>query len=214
METNEQAFHPPTEPVPIQRVAIGSSWPGVVGSIALVFGVLGILQGVMGIVGSVVMGFVASMANAAPSPSGGPNAMAGVAMMEQYRWWMIASALIGAAIAGVLLTGGIGMLRRRAGCAVVLMAWAALKMVWGLVTTGVGVMIQREQMQAMQAQMAQQSQPMPAAMMTGMSEGIMLASLVFGLAWAWALPVFMLVWMNRPKIKAEVRAWRAPLMAG
>jgi len=37
--------------------------------------------------------------------------------------------------------------------------------------------------------------------------------LVFAIVWGWALPIFMLIWFSRRKIKAEIAQWGQPTSA-
>lgn len=204
MEPMEEQFHPPTEPVPVQRARQGSAWPGVVGSIALVFGVLGIAQGGLTLLGSIVMRFVSSAASAAPG--GGAAAMSGITAMEKYAVLVYTVALTGSAVAVLLLVGGIQLLRRNPGATAWLVTWGMLKICWGGGSVWMNVHMQREQMRIMQTQV---NSPMPAALMGGVMELLMTGGIVLGLMWAWALPVFVLIWFSRRKVREEVRSWRA-----
>ena len=38
-------------------------------------------------------------------------------------------------------------------------------------------------------------------------------TLVLGIVWGWALPIFMLIWFSRRKIKAEIAQWGQPASA-
>lgn len=202
METSAQEPYqpvtPPTEPVPIVRRELGSTWPGVIGAIAIVFGALGILNGLMAMASPFFVNMMGNM---------GGQTTGMVETMKSWMWWVILSGVLTIVVASVLLAAGIGVVRRRAWGAKTMLVWAVLKFVWGGISVAGGVLMQMEQMKAMQAQTASPGQGVPAAMMTGMTDMVMIFGLGFGLLWAWALPVFVLIWFMRPKIRAEVRAW-------
>ena len=41
----------------------------------------------------------------------------------------------------------------------------------------------------------------------GFFDVMIVVTLVFGLAWGWAFPVFLLIWLSRGRIKNEVAGW-------
>jgi hypothetical protein len=95
------------------------------------------------------------------------------------------------------------LVRRRAVARTLCMSWAGIKIIFAIVNTIVSFMMQPGQIQSAPPQGA-------AAITTSMQtmEGpIVIFFQLINLAWALALPVFMLIWFNRTKIKDEVATW-------
>jgi len=55
--------------------------------------------------------------------------------------------------------------------------------------------------------MGQSSGGIPMPFGGGFYDVMIVVTLVFGLAWGWALPVFLLIWLSRGKIKNDVAGW-------
>jgi hypothetical protein len=184
---------PPTEPVPIRRAALGSSWPGVIGTISIVFGAMAMLGGVATLFGPLLMSWIRNI--------GGAETAGAFAAMDKWEWWTYLSGALGFGVAAVLLAGGIGLVRRRPRSRGVLLTWAAMKLVLGGVASVMGAFIQWD---------IQSANAQSASVPPGMVWGMVVVSLVIGFAWLAALPIFMLIWLTRPKIKAEIRSWGTP----
>jgi hypothetical protein len=91
--------------------------------------------------------------------------------------------------------------RRQAG-ARLMRRWAALKIAVALVSGAVGLGVGLGQVEAMRA-------AGPGSMPAGVHPAMTLFSVVGGVLWLWALPVFVLIWLNRSTIRAEVAGWAA-----
>ncbi len=79
----------------------------------------------------------------------------------------------------------------------------------------IGFLVQQAQMEAMQRML--EEDPNTAGMMPGFF-GTLMAIIgpvifVFAIVWGWALPIFMLIWFSRRKIKAEIAQWGRPASA-
>ncbi len=186
---------------PQQRLRGPSQWPTVIGVLAIIFGAFEVLGGCVGIVSPWVM---SAMAAALPEEQS-----LGMAAMVEWGRWMVASSLAGLGIGVLLLLGGVNLMRRRPRGRTMCMTWALLRIPVVVLGLAVGYLMQRDHLVAMQEMFA--SDPsVPAAMsaMFGrfMQAGV-LAGSVIGLLWGWALPIFMLIWFSRGKIKTEVAAW-------
>ncbi len=200
---DQRTLTPPTLPTPAlqQHPRRPSQWPTVIGVLAIIFGALEVLGGCVGIVSP---WFMSAMAAALPEEQS-----LGMAAMVEWGRWMVAGSLAGLGLGVLLLLGGVSLMQRRPRGRTMCLTWAALRMpvvVFGLV---VGYLMQQDHLVAMQEMFA--SDPnVPAAMsaMFGrfMQVAAVLAS-VIGLLWGWALPVFMLIWFSRGKIKTDVAAW-------
>ncbi len=200
---NQPDVTPPTVPTPAlqQHLRRPSQWPTVIGVLAIIFGAFEVLGGCGGIV---LPWFISAMVEALPEEQ-----PLGMAAMVEWGRWMVAGSLAGLGLGVLLLVGGVRLMQRRPRGRTLCLTWAALRMpvvVFGLV---VGYLMQQDHLVAMQEMFA--SDPsVPAAMsaMFGrfMQAGV-LAGSVIGLLWGWALPVFMLIWFSRGKIKTEVASW-------
>lgn len=183
---------PPIQPGTIAAPARLSNWPSVVGTIAIVLGAGGILLNVWtGLAPLLIRWFQ-------------PFMLPGqVQAMNDWLTWTLATTLVAAALAVLLFIGGIRLVRRSQSAPGILRVWAVLRMLGGLFATIVAALAQQAQFQAIQSSSSAVALPM------GSSLGhlMLFLGLAFGLAWAWAMPVFVLVWFARGKIKSDVAGW-------
>ncbi len=184
-----------------------SSWPTVIGIIAIIFGSLATLQGCMGLGWPLVAGLFTSA-----MPEDQAEMMS---ITEPLMPLMIISGGLTMVIAIVLLIGGIGLTKRSPGSPKVCRIWAGSKMLLVVYASIVGYLVQQAQMEAMQ-RMLEEDPNTPAAM-PGFLGTFMAVfgplTLVLGIVWGWALPIFMLIWFSRTKIKAEIAQWGQPASA-
>ena len=184
---------PPIDPGELGPSAPAPAWHKPIGVIAIVFGSLGMLGGCWGMVAPQVMG---TMASKMP-----PEVAGQVEVMHDFAGWTIASSLVGLVVAAALLVAGIGVHRQRRWGVTVARVWAVGKMLL-VVATGV-LTYQVFQETAARMSQTQGMQAMPGGFMSAMGG----ATTAVGVLWGWALPVFLLVWFGRRKIKQEVGAW-------
>jgi len=126
------------------------------------------------------------------------------------------SAAIYGGAGALLLAGGILLLRRRRVASPVLKFWAVLKLVGGTYLVYQNTILTKIQFAAL----FRPEISMPEV--DGSNEtledfdrimdfGIMQAALWFGAVFGWlwlaALPVFLLIWLNRRRVKAEIASW-------
>ncbi len=190
---------PPVEPGEIPHPP--SAWPKVIGVITIIFGSLAILGGCSGAVSSL---FMSSLSGLVPEEQATMYDA-----MEGLKPWMIIGAVLALALGILQLVAGIGLVRRRAWSPTACMVWAAIKMVFVVGYTILGDMARQAQFEAAQ-EMIQQDPNMPAgmaAMMASFFQVFGVFAIVVGILWGWALPVFLLIWFSRGKIKAEVAGW-------
>ena len=181
---------PPTQPGPIATPVARSSWATVIGTIAIVFGSLGSLQGVLGILSPLTTAFFR------------PFMFAGQAeAIEQSTVWNVGSGVAGLVIAVLLLVGGIRIVGRHRGAVVVLRGWAVAKILFILITTVVGYQLVQSQMEAFQ------NNPNLAGPGAPVFKTVGAIGMVFGVVFLCSLPVFVLIWFSRSKIKDEVAGW-------
>lgn len=192
---------PPTEPGPVGNAAPSpSAWPTVLGVIAIVFGVLGTLGGAWGALVPLFPRFLGPRA-VTSSP-----AFESLHAMESWYPLTVALALLALALALLLLAGGVGLLRQRRWGVATCRAWAGLKIVLVAITTAVTfAMQQRVVLPAVQAQ-ATATGPAPSG---AIFTATLYAGAGFSLMWGWALPVFVLIWFGRRRVREEVAAWKS-----
>ncbi len=184
---------PPTQPGQLGTRGEGKSWPSVLGTIAIIFGVLGILGGIFGLFGPAIMRAVSSV-----MPK---NAPTGLEAYDDWSGWMRASSVVAMLIAALLLVGGIRLYRRRGSSVRIIRRWAVIKIVYAIGATAVNYQIQQEQFEAMAQGGGGAATPVQMA-------GVMAAVTVgISVLWLCALPVFMLIWLSRRKVREEFGGW-------
>ncbi len=201
----------PTEPPPLPAPAApptwrGSAaapaprpqWPIVIGVICVVFGSFGALNGVIQCLSPMVQAFF-------PSNFGGAGPASSVmAVSQQYAPVQIVLGVLSTLVAALLGVGGGLLLQRRREARPVLLGWACVKLVLALVSVVMGIVVQV----AVMAAISQPGGAGPAAAMPAGFMAVMMGlGMVVGLAWLAALPVFMLVWMSRAAVRAEIASW-------
>jgi hypothetical protein len=172
-------------------------WPRVIGIIAIVFGGFGLVCSGWGMFGVAI---AKAMLKNVPNQGGQVEQ---IEAMDRMQPWVVGSSLVALFVAILLLVAGIMLVRRRAVARTLCMSWAGIKIIFAIVNTIVSFMMQPGQIQSAPPQGA-------AAITTSMQtmEGpIVIFFQLINLAWALALPVFMLIWFNRTKIKDEVATW-------
>jgi len=185
---------PPTQAGQMYIPTQPSKWPTVIGIIAIVFGVLGALGGIWGAITSIFMDKMMFM-----TPPGQRDHI--VDSMREMSGLTIVGGLLSMFAAVLLFVAGVGLVKCRPWSGKLCNTWAFLKIVVLIFSTYVGYMTQQAMMEAMI-----QNNPNMAAnpgMMIGASIGVFI-----GLVWGLALPVFMLIWFSRAKVKQEVATWR------
>lgn len=171
-----------------------SKWPTVVGVICIVFGSCGVLAGCCG------TGFVLfaeqfanwlekQVAQAPSAPASSRDGIIQMRVMAQHLGLSVSVAAAGLLLASVLLCGGIGLVKRRRYSRAVLNAWSLLKV---LLAIGAG---------ALNYWIAK------LAVAEGATTGPSALTIGLGFAWTILLPCFILLWMNRARVKAEVASW-------
>jgi hypothetical protein len=176
-------------------------WPTVIGVIAAVLGAMGALGGAWGIVGSMMMGWLPA---AMPKlPAGQPDPTQFFKVMLDWRPWLIAVSTVTLLVALWLLCGGILLMMRHAAARPALIWWSVAKMALVVGASAVNYQVNQAQMAAMQ-----QSGGMLAGM-SSMMGALGAIGMAVSIAWGWALPVFMLTWMLRPRIRQQVAAWHS-----
>ena len=191
--------HPPPSAPPVTPGVIAprpSRWPAIIGTIAIVFGILATLGGCVGLV---VMPVIEAFMEAVPSQQN--PALAG---LSDWKQWTIPGSLAGMALGILLLVGGSGLLKRRSWGHRVCLGWAGLKMILVIYMATIQYQIAIDQAEAIRNDPNMQSLPAPFA---SIMQSFGMIGVIVGVIWGWALPVFLLVWLSRRKIRAEMQSW-------
>jgi hypothetical protein len=186
--TPAHPFTPPTDLDDIDRPEMRSSWPTAIGTIAIVFGALGAL------------GWLYSGA----SPFlfkwfGGTFDENEPGMKAALAWqtWSVLLSLLAAALAVLLLVVGVRLVRRRRRALRAGIGWAILRMLLAVAHAAVFSQMAQQQFAEMQ------NDPNIAPMRNIVGP----ATAIFWIVWGCALPIFLLIWFGRRKIKDEVTTW-------
>ena len=192
MSPSPRFVSPPMQPGMPTMESPPSKWPTVIGIIAIIWAVLGLLGGVCGL-GSLFM--------ARSMPANFPGAP-GMSMSASPM--MLFGFLISLILKSCLLALGIGLIKRRPWAPQWIRTWAVVEILGSVVGTILGYFAQQPQFAAMASQPGMQQMP------PGFFQGIAISSVGCGLLFAWVLPVFVLIWFSRDKIKQEVATWQSP----
>lgn len=193
---------PPTEPGEISIRLRAPVWPTPLGIVYIVFGVFG---GITALVGALTtqmsVGIIKSF----------PGAEATAVGMEKYSWEHLASQSAEAVCALLLLVCGIFVLLKRRRVVPMIVVWAILKILAGIGGALLAAAMQKIQMEATLATIAQQRPNAPqqsAAVMSVVSNATMGFTIFFTVLIASALPVFSLIWFRLASVRATVAGWR------
>lgn len=200
---------PPTVPGPLGGVARKTRWPGVIGSISIALGAAGLLMGAVTLFSQAMSGYFAGMVP-------GQNQV----FAAQRKWFpqVAITQSISIAIATILFVAGIAMVRRSPRSRLLFTIWIPLRVLCAIAVTIVTYLMQRDQFAAMSATSVMGGGGAAApggggggpAVITGAiaDASVIAAAVGYGL-WAMIWPSFMLIWLLRPVIRAQMRAWQA-----
>lgn len=171
-----------------------TAWPTILGTVMLVLGVLAILGACLGLVLPLFADLFASIL---------PEEDDAMLVAEGWMWYVISASIVLLMLAGLQIVASVGLLRRSGWAVRTCVAWAIAKIVVVTINAVPNSMMQMQQL----------SEQSDTAGLPGGMEPIIFAvlilSVLFGLLWGWALPVFSLFWFARSKIKLETAQWRA-----
>lgn len=183
---------PPTSPGYIPPAP--PQWPGVLGVIAIVFGTLGALSALGSFASYLLLPMFQKLAGNAP----------GMQAAFGYKNWNLALGVVGLLAGGLLISAGIKLRARSPVAMTQVMWWSVIRMVMAVVQAVVASLAQWNTIQSMNSS---QSGAMPPAAVAIQKMLVPLTG-AGTLLWGWALPIFMLVWFRRAKIRKEVSSWR------
>ncbi|MSQ90922.1 MAG: hypothetical protein EXS01_05965 [Phycisphaerales bacterium] len=175
-------------------------WIKRLGGVAVAFGILGILVGLCGIGSAIFMDKLAGLIPINAGRGSGPSLVEVMAATSKYQALALTNGVLSMAVAGILLYGGIKLLQQRAKCRSILLNWAVLKFVVAISGTWIAYLSQRAQMEALPGGI----NPMFSAESWELLQNILLGSMF---VWLIALPIFVIVWFGRSKIKSQIATW-------
>jgi hypothetical protein len=192
---------PPQFSEALSREVPQTKWPKVVGIIGIVVGGVGGLGACCGVVGALATSWLSKLAEGQPvPPGGGPSPAEAMQAMAKHQGLIIALCVIALPIATMLIVGSVRLVRRRAGSPTLLLYWSAIKILETLGGTWAGFIMAKDQVQ-----LAKKTAATPAA--AEWAAKFATAQLVGGLVLGMALPIFLLIWLNRARIRDETAAW-------
>lgn len=194
---------PPDPPVMAPPSEMGdliperSRWPTVIGVIGILLAAFGLFGGCCGMVmiSPPVQDFFLGMA--AGSGNVSQEEIDAMKAAQPPMLWIIPATLFGMALSTLLLTGCIGLARRRAGGVKRCTVWAWISIPWTVIGMVVGVYIQ--------LQVPASAQQMGA----GFQYFFIAVGTCFALTTGVGFPMFMLIWFARQSVKDDVAAWEA-----
>lgn len=187
--------HPPTDPHTMPAaVRPPPTWPAAIGIVSIVLGSLGALGGCWGMIAPFMMG---AIFDAMPD-----EAAAMTDVFQQWAWWMAITSLVGMGFAICLILVGVGSLKRRPWTPRAVTGWSIAAIVYILIYAIGNFLMQQTQFEAM----ARQTGTMP-PMSSVFFEAIPVFSAAVMILFGWSLPVFLLIWFRRPKIRSEIAGW-------
>ena len=191
---------PPTEAG--ERPEHRSSWPNVIGIIAIVFGSMAALGSCFAIGALLFLDQYADIMNSFQAQAGQGEAWEEmVAIMDARQLIFLALGFLALFLAGLLLAGGIALIRRRPSARGLLLGWSLAKMAMAVTEAWAEWPLTKASYRAQAA-----NENMPEGFRTAMeSIAPVVASCTF--LWYAALPVFLLIWFNRGKVRSEMSSW-------
>ncbi|MDF1825176.1 MAG: hypothetical protein P1U68_11070 [Verrucomicrobiales bacterium] len=192
------ATPPPIDPslTPPQEV----KWPKTLGIIALVIGILGLLQ-----VAVAPISLIFLKQQMAILVEQGVNEEKVETFMTAMKATTIQSAIALGAIAILLTVGGVLLLKRKPLSAAIISVWAILKILIGGYFSMRSLSMTKMQLDITMSMGDVQGKD--AEMISRITEYATYAGAVFAILWIAALPVFFLIWFNRQPVKNEIKTW-------
>ncbi len=189
----EEIGEPP--PGPTRPAPAGSSWPDVMGIIAIILGAIGILSKM----GAIFYPFIRPVAVGFISRSDLPGTIESFLGFLPDPMVVMLSGMVEMALAALLLAGGIFLKNRRRLGVLLLKIWAWISIPWAVLETGLAhVLVQRMLPRLPHIQGVE----IPLG-------GFIQAGIFFGLIISLAVPIFALAWFGSRSTSAEVADWPA-----
>lgn len=194
-----EPLYDPRVPMPEQLPpARKSSWPAVLGTFLIIFGVLGSVCGVL--MGLMSMNFTKMLEQVKPLTPEQAEFMAS-GLMRTWSTITTTYLFIGATLALLALFCGIGLLMRRRWAVRLATTWAGLKIVLEIASTIGGIIVHQKIVQAIDSG-AVDVEAVP-ELFRKFSVLPVVVQLIFWLT----LPVITLLWLSRRETQEEVGRW-------
>lgn len=193
----------PNTPPPVQQAPPPpkSKWPTIIGIIALVFGILGLLGALTALANPFLIG--TQMENAVQQGISDREAVdAYMADFRKLQWFVIP---IGFTLGLILTLGGVLLLKRKPSAPLLLKVWSVLKVGGGGFLLFKGAALSRDQLDLLVGGNAAGTSQ--AEMAGEIASVVSKVVFVCQAAWLIALPLFLLIWFSRAKIKEAVANW-------
>ena len=191
----EPLYAPPGTEPRLPEIPDGGSWAKVIGILGIVFGGGALLLGVIGVVGQ---NFALQQYEAMGITK---------EMLAQHALFLNVVPIISLALGFLLLLGGILLVMKKPVSRTILLIWAMLKIAFALWQAPLGLAFQKELI-PLQQKMLSKGDPKVSdvgAIMETMGPIIQIISVL----WLCALPIFMLIWFMRARIRMQVSGWAA-----
>lgn len=186
---------PPARPASEKGATV---WSTLLGAIAIVFALGGCLAAIVTITSTFFMDSLVDMVRTFPNVSAQTIAsiQTAVDFSREWRPLMVGLALIRAALAAVLFTGGILLIRRHRSSVRILWIWALLQFLLVMASIGAGLVAEMAALEVMTA--ARSGATMAAVAVAGAA---------LRLVWGLILPAFILIWFARKPIREQTETW-------
>jgi len=197
--SDQQPYIPPLQPPSDawQVATPPSVWPKAVGIIMIVLGAYGLFTMAMGIAGTLFMPYLKDFLD---STGAGLGPAAGqFSAMENHQAMLMTILVTHGLLAGLLLAAGIGILKCRRWSLAPAFVYSVARIIHATVANIAQMPMQKEMLRSTAATPS----PLPPRLM----ELLVNISIPITIAIGCALPVFLLIWLLRPRIKAETAGW-------
>lgn len=185
---------PPTSPVSYMPPPPGPAWPTVLGILSIVLGSIGAVFAFFTVVGQLVISLSPFMGRTGVPP-------VAVDFLRAQAPRLIAINAVVAVLAAMLLICGIGLLRRLRWSIRMIRIWGVLKLLAAAGQAWINYDMQTRQLQVFR------SIGNPAVAFSFYSTMPAFTSAFWFVVQA-AVPVFMLIWFSRAKIRDQAATWR------
>ena len=177
-----------------------SAWQMPIGIISIVLGACGLIGGCATTLSPLLVPLFEEFASNV-MPPGQPTGMEAIADNVGRT---VAGGLLAIGAAGLLLFAGIGICKKRPWGPRLSVKWAIVKMIVVVVTLWLNWAIQQATVDTMR------QNPTGPQLGSAYFSVFLIGTIVVGLLWGWAYPIFMLIWMSRAKVRAQIRdTWTA-----
>lgn len=190
---------PPPRVPPTVAGALGEGWyrlavwPTVLGVIAVIFGIAGVLQSALSAIAPKISSAFSGMS---------AGTVDAEVFNAQAKWagWSIGMGAVGFIVAAMLLAGGVLLIRRRPRSVGVLKLWAIAKLVFMVGMSALTWRVQSDTFAAINPHST-------AGPSVAFIKPFLFVGLAFNVVWLSALPVFMLLWLRSRHAQREIERW-------